>query len=198
MKNSIRFLILIIVLFFYGGCIEQKVLPYPTHYIISEPKIIKSKKFINKSIKIMLPKAKPSLKSIGILYTKAKKEISSYNKSVWADKPVVLLYSHIYKTLLFSDAFRVILPQNSQALSDYILESDLLNLRQDFYNNKAKLLLEVKFDLIDMDKKEAVISKLFRYKIECDKNAKGAIKATNEAFDSLSYDLIKWIEENDI
>ena len=196
--RAIKYILILALVFVFSGCLPIKEVPYPTIYTIKVPTIAKSGKKIEKSIKVKLPKVKPSLMSKEIHYVKNGNEISSYNKSILQDKPSVIFYEVIYKALLNSNLFSNIISQNSFAKSDLVLESMVFDMYHEIgENNSSKFHLDIGFDLIDTNKRVTISSKRFVYNKECEANAKSAIETLTKEIDLLSNDLIAWLKDVD-
>lgn len=190
---------LIFVVLILGGCSLKPELQddsITNKFLITLPKIEhKSKNKIDKTVKISLPVAQRYLHTYDITYTKGDGVFGSYLYNFWDETPVKQFQFLLSHTLSKSEIFPNIIIGPSQITNDLTLESRIDAL---WYNSKKeKVSLHVTLFLVNSISKKVIKSRAF--KIDQDvpyENPRGVVIGFNKAVQTLSLQIISWLEEN--
>jgi ABC-type uncharacterized transport system auxiliary subunit len=90
-----------------------------------------------------------------------------------------------------------VIPPTSISKADFLLESTLLDLRHDIHDDgTSEGIIRVRFYLINNTTRTVTATKEFVSRIQAStQNAKGAVKALNEAATNVARDLVTWFSE---
>jgi len=199
MRNSISIFIVLSILL--SGCMTKNI-PPADFYTIS-PKIINSKGIVKPQeqtqviIKLTPIRATRALTATDILYTDSQYSWNSYVYSRWNDTPVKLLQTLFQLSIEDSHLFKAVVPPISVAKSDFLLESNLIDLSHHIYDDGTSTgVIRIRFYLIDNKTRAIIETKEFVSEVSAaTKNARGAVVALNKSASNIARDLVIWLAE---
>ncbi len=117
-----------------------------------------------------------------IAYTQNPYQISYYAKSYWADTPANMIQQLMIQTLQNTHFYHAIIPQANMGRYDYILNSQLLELEQDFLVSPTRERFKFSIQLVRAADNHVMATKQFSVSIPTHQNnAYGAVIAANKA-----------------
>ena len=149
----------------------------------------------SKVLKIAMPKSTTAIMSQGLLYQKNEFIQNPYAYSRWSDSPNKMLTSLFLSCINKRAAFKSVLPSYSKGKADYLLESTLL----EFYHHinpdgSSEGRVRVSFYLIESQSGEVVAINEFFSSVEAETlDAKGGVRALNEASKRVALNLSQWL-----
>lgn len=185
-----------IALLFLGGCSSTTTPPIKEYTIYpSSGKSSLSQPMSSKTLRVMSPKAPPSLSGRELLYLRENGEIGNYLYTRWSDVPSSLIERSLIHTLQEKKLFATLLNSTSSAQADILLESDLsafyhrLEGEQESYG-----VIDITYRLIDAKTKLPIASKRFYItKLSPTQNGQGGVKALDDATRELTHQCTQWI-----
>lgn len=161
----------------------------------STKKITRSPTNIN--LLVSLPEAVSGLQTEQMQYTKNPHELNSFSKNSWASPPASMLYPLIIQSLQQSGYFHAILSGAYADEGDYRLDTQLLELQQNFLKRPSTITLAAKITLTDAKSNKVVASKTFREKLSCPfESPYGGVIAANRASANLTAFITKFAVAN--
>ena len=135
-----------------------------------------------KVLLVSQPKAQPGYTTPSIVYTKTPLTLNFYSKSEWADTPAKMLIPLIVRAVEESGAFRAVLTAPGQAIGDLRLETDIVRLQHEFFEQPSQVRLLLRAKLFDEQTREIIATRLFEaVEPAPSENAYGGVQAANEA-----------------
>ena len=191
MKN----ILLVLTLFIMSGCsTKTKNITYFSINPTLKIKPSQNKNYRLKIIKILYPKSIKDKASSNIIYKDNQTEINYYVYNRWSTTVSKQLLKSFIKTLQATKSFKATLPYTSYAKVDFLLESDIYDFYHLLEGDKSYSVISIQFNLIDNHSNKLIKSRKFDYKVlSQSKDAKGYVRATNEAIELMLGDLIDWI-----
>lgn len=186
----------VLAMFILVGCSSKTVDVYTLKYSES---LSKKATFANKNktIKISIPKSTKEIRKNKILYAKTPYMRESYAYSRWSDTPNHMIEQYLVTLLDQSKLFKAVIPADSKAKSQWILESNIEDFYQYFDKDKrAFAVVKIRFLLIDNKDKRVIASHHFSTKTPAPSlDAKGGVKAMDEALKHIGIQLVNWIDK---
>lgn len=132
-------------------------------------------------LRVALPRAAPELASVQMLYRPADTSLQAFAQSEWAAPPAQLLAPLIVRALARSGSFAVVQAPSS-AHAQLHLETELLQLHQDFGSQPSRLRLSLSALLLDARSRERIASGVFQQPWDCPADdAAGQVRAARAA-----------------
>jgi len=117
-----------------------------------------------------------------IRYTTKPFTLSSFAKNNWASPPATMLYPLLIQSLQQSGYFSAVGSGSYFSKTTYRLDTQLIELRQNFIKKPSVLELKVKAVLTHVEDNQIVASRLFKLAVTCQKDTPyGGVLAANEA-----------------
>ncbi len=152
----------------------------------------------DKIIKIATPKSTKEIKKNKILYAKMPYQREAYAYSRWSDTPNHLIEQFLVSLLNENGLFKAAVPATSKAKSQWILESTIENFYQYFdEKNRSFGVVKIRFFLINQKDKKLIVKHYFKAKVPTSSlDAKGGVKALNEALEQIGIQLSNWLKQH--
>jgi ABC-type uncharacterized transport system auxiliary subunit len=148
----------------------------------------------NSTVKVAYPNNIKGKSSDSILFSYSRLEEGSYQNSSWTTSSSQLLTGTIIRALEHGKVFKSVIDYTSQAMTDYLLESEIYDFYHKLRKGSSVSVVTIRFDLIDTRNNMLVKSKKFSYIIPTPTvDAAGYVRATNQAIERLSADLVRWL-----
>lgn len=148
-----------------------------------------------KTLAVDTPKSTAAIMSRNILYQDNNHSMNAYAFSQWSDTPNRMLANLLLATLVDSSVFKVVVPVDSRARSDYVLESTIHQFYQQLSNKtKSSVRVRIGFYLIERNSAKIISSKEFVSSLETSSvDVKGGVEGFNKAVNAISVDVITWL-----
>jgi len=187
-----KYILLSAILLINGCSIKTTTL---NSYDISSNSDISSLRVHNNTVLMVnYPQSLDALGSSKIFY-KRDGVTSYYLYSQWSAPLNRLIYSELIKSLTNSHTFKSVIGYNSDANSDLILETQIMDFYHIIENGNSYADISIKVRLIDAKKSNIIKEKIFKYKLKVDElNAKSFISIAKKAIEEFKIDLIKFID----
>jgi len=129
-----------------------------------------------------------------LLYQKEAYQLESFSKNAWVSPPADMITPAISANLVRLGYFKAIINSNSSFKADYILNTRLLSLYQDFTTTPSLLLFSINVNLIASQTNTVLASHTFSYSIKTTADTPyGGVLAANKALSEFLQDLATWI-----
>ncbi|CAM4106741.1 hypothetical protein [Campylobacter armoricus] len=194
-----RILYFIFIALFFNACSlvsPNQTLPANKYFDITLEKNTSYKsKQTNSTIIVALPK--------GLTYTNEifyKKDgiVNAYAYHFWKENPALMIKTFMEFHLQNLGIFKAVLNQDSLASSDYVLESKVDILEQNFSDEvHSKIKFGINLNLVQISTKKPLANKYFYYEKELNSNnPQLLIQKYDEIFILFADDMQKWISKN--
>ncbi|EGK7513977.1 hypothetical protein IO387_000377 [Campylobacter lari] len=193
-----KFLYISLVTIFFSACSlisPSQTLPANKYFSINLEKLEQSQNKKNATIIVSLPKG---LAYTNEIFYKKDHVVNAYAYHFWKENPALMIKTFLEFHLQDLEAFKAVLNQDSLASADYVLESKVDILEQDFSDEMhSKIKLGINLNLVQINTKKLIASKYFYYEKELnDNNPQILIQNYNEVFLLFAKDFRVWIDQN--
>jgi len=135
--------------------------------------------------------------STRIAYSLKKFEVSYYSQNVWIDTPAHLLTPLVISNMENSNLFGAVVRSGSSAITDLALYTELLTLIHEYEDDKSKILLSMRMQLIDLRKRNVIASETLNIEeVAISNDPYGAVVATNAAVNKLMPLMQKFVSQS--
>lgn len=135
-----------------------------------------------KSIFVSMPDAMPGYQSNEMLYSDKMFEVKPFVHNAWIASPAHMLLPLIVQSLQRSNYFRVVAASPDFVKTDYRLNTQLIELHQNFLTKPSKINLLAKCTLSQTATNRVIFSKIIKQEISCaEESPYGGVIAANIA-----------------
>lgn len=178
-KSTILVSVLALLL---AGCTGVKM-PVVNQYQITA---FSSKKAQNtpqrQSLLVTIPEAASGYQTEEMLYISKPYKLEAFAKNAWVDAPANMLYPLLVQSLQSSGYFYAVTSSAYAQRADYRLDSQLLNLEQNFLQKPSFVSLAVKVVLTQVSDNKILASQIIRKRKTCAADTPyGGVMAANQA-----------------
>jgi cholesterol transport system auxiliary component len=153
-----------------------------------------SSRLTHHSILITAPEAVTGYQTNQMLYVKKPYEISSFANNAWIGPPADMLYPLILQSVQRSGYFYAVASSPNAEQTNYRLDTQLIELQQNFITTPSEITLTAKFVLTNVLNSKVVASKVIKEHVRCPtKSPYGGVIAANLATKKLTEQLSKFI-----
>ncbi|MCR8682967.1 ABC-type transport auxiliary lipoprotein family protein [Campylobacter sp. LMG 17559] len=193
-----KFLYISLVAIFFSACSlisPSQTLPANKYFSINLEKLEQSQNKKNATIIVSLPKGSAYTNEI---FYKKDHVVNAYAYHFWKENPALMIKTFLEFHLQDLGVFKAVLNQDSLASADYVLESKVDILEQDFSDEvHSKIKLGINLNLVQINTKKLIASKYFYYEKELnDNNPQNLIQNYDEVFLLFAKDFRVWIDQN--
>lgn len=151
-------------------------------------------KFTRQSILITPPEAVTGYQTNQMLYIKQHFELSSFAHNSWVGPPADMLFPLIVQSVQRSGYFRAVSSSPNQELTDYRLDTQLIELQQNFLKKPSEVKLTVKVVLTNVHDGRVVASRVIQQHAKCPvESPYGGVVAANLAARQFTAELSHFI-----
>jgi cholesterol transport system auxiliary component len=176
-----RKIILIFVILMLTGCGPVAAPPDNTYTLTSVPKVKKER---TRSITLLVPQPETSAtyRTMQMAYSLKPYQISYYANNRWIDTPSGMLQRLMIQTLQNTHFFKAVVPPVFVGQFNYLLNTHLVKLQQNFTQHPSVVELVMRADLISVYNNHLIASKEFSATVPVMGNTPySAVVAANKA-----------------
>jgi cholesterol transport system auxiliary component len=145
------------------------------------------------TILVTEPSIDPIYNSTKMMYSKKPYQIAYFAKNRWAESPANMIQPLITQSLLNSHAFKTVVSGPFVGNFDFILNTQILMLQQDFTQNPSVIRLSMRAQIIQGIDYRVVSEKQFSIVMPCiENNPYGGVIASNHATQRLLEQLTRY------
>jgi len=166
-----------------SGCSLFSVQTGPTHTYILEkvPENIPLRANHHVILGVTIPSTSPVYNTTDMIYSTYPYQVASFAKNSWVATPPQMLQPLIVRTLQNTHYFAAV-KTTVMGKSDYILNTELLELQQDFKRNPSVVRVRIRADIVRAATNQLVRSKEFDVVEPAPQNSPyGGVIAANQA-----------------
>lgn len=179
----IYFFVLMLSLFLTGCSVFSPIKnDPPTSYVLNSVPTVAKKSRHNVTLLVAQPETNSVYNSTGMAYTLQPYQVAYFAKSQWADTPGRMLHPLLVQTLQNTGYFKAVLSSPFIGQSNYMLNTEVQQLQQDYSHTPATLSLTVKAQLVNVTTNRIVAVKQFTVTEPIPQNSPyGGVVAANHA-----------------
>ncbi|MBX9692230.1 MAG: ABC-type transport auxiliary lipoprotein family protein [Cyanobacteria bacterium] len=146
------------------------------------------------SILITQPEAMPGYQTNQMLYVKKPYEISSFANNTWISPPGDMLYPLIIQSIQKTGTFYAVSSLTNSEQTDYRLDTQLLELQQNFLIHPSRIEFKAKSVLTDIKSNRVIASIIISENLPCPRESPyGGVLAANEAMKKFTAQLAAFV-----
>ncbi|OGV50374.1 MAG: hypothetical protein A3F46_05185 [Legionellales bacterium RIFCSPHIGHO2_12_FULL_42_9] len=194
MREAVPVLLLSLFLFLVPGCSAIKP-PVTNQYTLngfSHQSFNKPSRAL--SILVNKPETVAGYETEQMLYINKPYEVGVFAHNAWIDPPADMLFSLIVQSLQSSGYFFAVASTPSSESADYRLDTQLIELQQNFLDKPSVLEFAAKIVLTKVSNNNIIASLLIKKRIPCPKNTPyGGVIAANQATRQFTAELTRFV-----
>lgn len=191
-KNTILWLFVICYLLMSCSPIKTPVSNQYTLSSFSNKQL--AGKYSKKSILITAPESSAGYQTEEMVYVKKPFELSSFANNAWVDPPADMLFPLIMQSLQRSGYFYAVSSGPNSDLTDYRLDTQLIELKQSFLKKPSSVQLVVKAVLSHVKTNRIIASNVISLNVNCPMESPyGGVIAANKAVENFTAELAQFI-----
>lgn len=185
MKKFFNIIIVASTLIFLPGCstFDPVITPEVKTYRLNEtaPVLISSSQ-THKSITVMPVIAVSGFDSSAMIYQSSPSLLSSFVESAWFAPPANMIQPVLTSHLQQSKGFSIVVSGPSLSSTDYLLNTTLLSLYQDFTVQPSIIHFSIDINLINNHSNQIIADQVFTAQVKVSENTPyGGVVAANQA-----------------
>ncbi|ASQ45138.1 ABC-type transport auxiliary lipoprotein family protein [Legionella clemsonensis] len=146
------------------------------------------------SIFVNMPDAVAGYQGEEMLYTVKAYELTPFVHSAWVDQPAEMLLPLIIQSLQRSGYFHVVASSPGAEVTEYRIDTQLIELHQSFLTKPSTLHFVVKTVLVRVEDNHVIASRIFSYVVPCPADTPyGGVLAANQASQLFTAALTKFV-----
>jgi cholesterol transport system auxiliary component len=139
---------------------------------------------------ISLPETTPIYDTPQIAYSTQPYQIAYFVKNRWAEKPIYMLQQLMIQTLHNTHFYRAVISSPFLGHYDYLLKTQLLELKQDFTENPSILRICLSAQMIENDTGRVLGERQFKINIPTSQNTPlGGVIAANQGIAKVLFNI---------
>ncbi len=147
-----------------------------------------------RSILVSKPEAMAGYETEQMLYMKKPYELSVFAHNAWIDPPADMLFPLIVQSLQSSHYFFAVASTLSSESADYRLDTQLIELQQNFLYKPSVLEFSAKVVLTNVSTNQIIASRVIKQRVPCTKNTPyGGVIAANQATQRFTQELTRFV-----
>jgi len=185
MAKYISMIVIAITMFMVSSCsfLTPVKTDLSTKYILNRvPTYVPTKTTHIISLLVSVPEARPLYNTTQMAYSIKPYQIAYFSQNEWAETPPQMLHPLLIQTLQNTHYFRAIIAPPSTSRYDYMLNTQILELRQDFTHRTPMLFMSVRAQLFKMSTNQVIATKQFSIEQPIPQESPyGGVYAANQA-----------------
>jgi cholesterol transport system auxiliary component len=176
-----------------SSCSLLTPVPRSNTYMINTVPGVATHRSSHGAILVVQPVAAPIYETSDMAYTTSPYAISYFAKNMWAETPPQMLQPLMIQTLLNTHHFKAVSGNNAYGTYEYVLNSQLLELQQDFTQRISVVRLRLRVELIRNSSNQVIATKEFSVVVPAPYNTPyGGVIAANRATAQMLQDLARF------
>jgi len=148
-----------------SACLGPVTPPEKTRFTIEVKSFRNPQVYSPITLLVARPTASSGYDTRRMIYNCRPYEMKAFANNEWAGSPANLLQPVIVQSLRDTGRFRAVVAPPLSAHRDYLLKTNLVELRQDFTYQPSCLLMALQAELIDNKTRRVIASQIFSVKI---------------------------------
>lgn len=197
---NIRLLLLVVMVISQAGCsfLSPVKTDQPNAYVLnSVPDHVVQRSHSSTTMLVAVPDARPVFDTTKMAYTTKLYRVGYFSQNQWAETPSQMLLPLMVQTLQNTHAYRAVLTPPYAGRYDYVLNTQITQLQQNYTRKPAVLQFSLRANIISMASNQVIASKQFTVYLPI-RNATpyNGVLAANKAVSRVLVQLAQFCTEN--
>lgn len=146
------------------------------------------------SILVSTPEAVAGYQTEQMMYVNKPYALASFVKNAWIDPPAEMLFPLIVQSLQKTQVFKAVGSSPHAEITDYRLDTQLIELQQNFLRKPSQIDLVVKVVLTRVTDSKVIASRIIAEHVICpSENPEGGVFAANRAVEKLTQEITHFV-----
>lgn len=155
LSRTLKFIsVLLLMILFVSGCLSPVQVPTQSSYLInttpSNANLTRKHARVG-TLLVMLPETSAAYNTQAMAYSTKPYQISYYSQNSWAETPAQMLQNVMIETLTHTEHFRSVVMPPFMGRADYVLDTQLLSVLQDYTHQPVAFELKMRARLTRAD-----------------------------------------------
>ncbi len=143
---------------------------------------------------VTTPEAVSGFQTNQMMYVTKKFELTNFAHSAWISPPADMLYPLMVQSLQHSGYFHAVASGVNSQLTDYRLDTQLIDLKQNFLKKPSFIDFSAKVVLSQVSHSEVIASRIIHIRIPCTSDAPyGGVIAANQAAEQFTANVTQFV-----
>lgn len=144
---------------------------------------------------VSIPKVHSEYRGNAMVYSSKPYQVEKFSKHRWIDQPAKMLQPLLVQVMQNVPEFNSVMASPFSGRSDYRLDTEIIDFKQDFSQSQSQFKLTLQASLIDSTSQRVIASKQFsRTQATKANNPKSGVTAANQAVMALMNELESFVE----
>lgn len=185
--------------FVLTACLGPQDIPNESTYTIKslKPSVNHARAKTNMTLLVSDPIAAPGYDSSHMRYMITPYKLQSYSKNKWVAPPANMLLPVFVQSLLNTGYFKAVVTTPFSGLTDYNLQTDVLEFEQNFMRPQSRFIVTVQADLVNSKTNTIQASRRFSAIVPAQQNDPyGGVMAANQAAAQVSSQIAQFVRRS--
>ena len=181
------------------ACLGPQDVPNESTYTIKSLKPSVNHRSARTSMTLLVsePVAAPGYDSSKMRYMITPYKLQSFSKNKWVAPPANMLLPVFVQSLLKSGYFKAVVTSPFSGLTDYNLQTDVLEFEQNFMRPQSRFVVTVQADLVNSHTNKIQASRRFSSIVPAQQNDPyGGVMAANQAVAQVSSQIAQFVRRS--
>lgn len=181
------------------ACFGPEKIPPQSTYTIKplKPGTTRVNSYAQSTLLVSDPVASPGYKSADMRYMMTPYKLQSFSQNKWVSPPAEMLLPNIVQALANTGRFKAVVTTPFSGLTNYNLQTDILEFEQNFMHPQSRFVLSMQADLVNSKTNKLVASRRFRIVEPATQNTPfGGVMAANRAVAKANAQLARFVVSN--
>lgn len=194
MRTLINGLIVLTSALALSGCLSSAKLPRQSNYVLKTlPSSVPQTRTRPVTIMVAVPDSTPVYNTTQMAYSTCPYQVNYYVNNRWADTPAQMLQPLMVKTLMQTHHFHAVVTPPFIGRYDYLLNTEVLQLQQNFTQCPAVLQFVIRAQMVRMSTGQVTATREFTaYEPMPERSPYGGAIAANRALSQILYELAEF------
>lgn len=158
----INFVLLGLISLLLVGCLGSITPPATSSYVLNAtPAVITKRHSTNNVLLVLLPDTRPAYNTTQMAYTTKPYQISYFGLNQWAETPAQMLQPLLVQTIQNTHYFRAVMGAPYTGHADYVLQTQILKLQQDYTRCPTLVEFTVRADVLQPATNQLIATQMF-------------------------------------
>lgn len=182
-----------------SGCFKPVEVPPESTYTIKslKPSVNHSRSQTRKTLLVSDPIAAAGYDNYKMRYMMTPYKLQSFSRNRWVAPPAQMLMPIMVQAISNLGYFRAVVTSPFAGLSDYNLQTDVLEFEQNFMRPQSRFVVTMQADLVNSHNNSIVASRRFHATVTAQQNNPyGGVLAANQAVAQVTQQIAAFVRSN--
>ncbi|MDF1655506.1 MAG: ABC-type transport auxiliary lipoprotein family protein [Coxiellaceae bacterium] len=199
LKRTIFSVLAVLMSLSLVSCLKPLNVPNEANYTIKalKPKVNTRRPRTNLTLLVSDPVASPGYRSDNMRYMITPYRLEKFSKNKWIGTPANMMLPVFVQGISSAGYFKAVVTSPFSGLTDYNLQTDILEFEQNFMLPQSRFIMTVQADLVNSKTNKIQASRRFSAVVTAQQNDPfGGVMAANQAAAKINRQLTQFVMRN--